>query len=146
MEPNALKVLIYGTWGSKVLVFDEPDFPEVELQVPGGTIEYGEQADVAASREFYEETGLRAADPFKLLGMDDYKFWKNGQCVIHRRHFFHAELGGELPETWTHYEQSPFGGGPPILFRFLWLDIPEAVAKLGYGMEAKLPLLTSLTT
>lgn len=146
MEPDALKVLVYGTLGRKVLVFDEPDFPEVGLQVPGGTLEYGEQADVAATREFFEETGLLVTNKLRSLGTDDYQFWKNGKSVMHRRHFFHAELDGELPETWTHYEQSPFGGGAPILFRFLWLEIPEAVAKLQYGMGTKLPALTSLRT
>ena len=29
------KVLIYATWNDRLLVFEEPDFPETPLQVPG---------------------------------------------------------------------------------------------------------------
>ena len=36
MKPDALKVLIYATWRDGLLVFDEPDFPLVQWQVPGG--------------------------------------------------------------------------------------------------------------
>ncbi len=49
------KALIYATTSRGLLVFDEPDFPEVPLQVPGGTVEVGEPVIDAARREFGEE-------------------------------------------------------------------------------------------
>lgn len=52
------KVLIYATWNDRLLVFEEPDFPETPLQVPGGTVDAGEDILAAAYREFAEETGL----------------------------------------------------------------------------------------
>ncbi|MBB3398844.1 8-oxo-dGTP pyrophosphatase MutT (NUDIX family) [Rhizobium sp. BK538] len=63
MEPDALKVLIYATWRDRLLGFDEPDFPEVALQVPGGTVETGEDIAAAALREFSEETGILPETP-----------------------------------------------------------------------------------
>ena len=54
------KALVYGTTSHGLLVFDEPDFPEVPIQVPGGTVEAGEQVIDAARREFGEEPGCWA--------------------------------------------------------------------------------------
>ena len=140
MKPDALKVLIYATWRDRLLVFDEPDFPEVELQVPGGTVEIGEDIDAAAFREFSEETGIRPATPLTPLTVHDYRFSKDGAEVRHRRHYFHIHLEGDHPVTWQHREMTPFGGGP-ILFRFFWLGFDDAQSRLGYGMEHGLPLL-----
>lgn len=66
MVPDAHKVLIYATWRGRLLVFDEPDFPEIEFQVPGGTVEPGEATATAALREFTEETGLKPNRPLCL--------------------------------------------------------------------------------
>ncbi len=53
------KALSYITRGQRLLVFRQPDFPEQGVQVPGGSVELGEQPAVAALREAREETGLR---------------------------------------------------------------------------------------
>lgn len=34
MSPDAHKVLIYATWQGHLLVFDEPDFPEINCRCP----------------------------------------------------------------------------------------------------------------
>ncbi len=142
MKPDALKVLIYATWRDLLLVFDEPDFPEIELQVPGGTVEAGEDIAAAARREFSEETGILPKTPLTPLGVNDYRFAKDGSDVCHRRHYFHIPLEGEQPSTWLHREMTPFSGGGPILFRFFWLGFDDAQVRLGYGMEQGLPLLS----
>ncbi|OCP37769.1 NUDIX hydrolase [Ensifer sp. LC163] len=141
MRPNAHKVLIYATWREHLLVFDEPDFPDIDLQVPGGTMEPGESPEAAALREFAEETGLAPPTIVLPLATQDYRFTKNGRQICHRRHYFHVKLAGEQRETWLHLEMTPFSGGPPIRFRFFWLSQSEARNRLGYGMQDGLDLL-----
>lgn len=142
MEPDALKVLIYATSGDRLLVFDEPDFPDVLWQVPGGTVEPEEDVAEAAVREFVEETGLTPPNPLIPLAVHDYRFsLKTGGIAWHRRHYFHVELEDGHAETWLHHELTPFSGGDPIQFRFFWIDYAQAKVGLGYGMEHCLPLI-----
>ncbi|NRP88607.1 hypothetical protein GFPCMMHI_04529 [Ensifer adhaerens] len=137
MQPDAVKVLIYAVRERHLLVFDEPDFPAVELQVPGGTVEAGEDIAAAGAREFEEETGL-TANALHPLGIDDYRFEKSGRTCHHQRHFFRCTLPETTPTTWRHFEMTPFDGSAPICFRFFWISLAEARKRLGYGMAALL--------
>jgi 8-oxo-dGTP pyrophosphatase MutT (NUDIX family) len=137
MRQDAVKVLIYALRDRHLLVFDEPDFPSLELQVPGGTVEPGEDIATAATREFEEETGF-VPDELHPLGVHDYCFEKNGREHHHQRHYFRCRISEMAPATWLHYEMTPFDGGDPIGFRFFWLPIEEAKQRLGYGMQALL--------
>lgn len=128
------KALVYATWGGKLLVFDEPDFPAVALQIPGGTVDAGEAVIDAARREFHEETGLSFTGELKLLGSTHFDFERGGVIQPHERTYFHAELTGPFKQEWTHYEDDPDGGGSPILFRLFWMDIEQAREKLGFSM------------
>jgi 8-oxo-dGTP pyrophosphatase MutT (NUDIX family) len=141
MTSDAEKALIYAIWRDRLLVFDEPDFPHVLLQVPGGTIEPGENADAAAKREFEEETGLVPRAPLLPLLIQNYRFTRNGRSICHRRHYHVLHLDGEYAQSWQHREMTPFDGGAPIRFRMFWLDLEEAEAKLGYGMADAMPAL-----
>ncbi|AFL54211.1 8-oxo-dGTP pyrophosphatase MutT (NUDIX family) [Sinorhizobium fredii] len=141
MRPDAHKVLIYATWRDSLLVFDQPDFPEVDLQVPGGTMEPGESPEAAARREFFEETGLAPREPFAQLATLDYRFVKSGSEIWHRRLYFHTALVGEQRQSWLHDEMTPDSGGPPIRFRFFWVSQSDASSRLGYGMNEALALL-----
>ncbi|MBW6424022.1 NUDIX domain-containing protein [Rhizobium sp. XQZ8] len=141
MMPDAFKVLIYAVWQDRFLVFDEPDFPDQWLQVPGGTIEPGEAPDVAAAREFFEETELEVEVSLQRLMVHDYRFPKDGREICHRRHYFLLRLTGEYPASWIHLEEHSFDGGGPIRFRFSWMSLDEAARRLGGGMGDALPLL-----
>jgi 2-dehydropantoate 2-reductase len=55
--------------GDKVLLI-ERKYPPFGWAIPGGMIDCGERAEAAAVREFFEETGIKAAETdIKLLGV-----------------------------------------------------------------------------
>ena len=122
-------------------MFDEPDFPDVPIQVPGGSVDVGETLSEAAYREFIEETGVLSPSVFRWLGEVDHTFRKQGTSHTIHRAYFHVELKDDLPETWHHYETTPSGGGAPVLFRLFWLDPVSASSRLGLGMGECLHLL-----
>lgn len=74
-----LKAMIYVTSPQGVLVFEEPASPHIGLQVPGGTIEQGEDTLLAAERELFEETGLTLDQPLRLLGSIDFMLQEDGK-------------------------------------------------------------------
>ena len=122
------KAFAYITHGGRLLVFRQPAFPEAGVQVPAGTIRPGEPPERAALREAIEETGWRELGEPRLLGRVEFDCTPFGKEEIHDRWFFHLELHGTPPETWTHCESDPDGGGAaaPIEFSFFWIDVGEA--------------------
>ena len=107
-----------------LLMFSEPDFPDIPLQVPGGTVEQGERPEECAKREFFEETGLVTAEPFIFL-----------ETIVTcsppaRRHCFLLSLSTQVPQSWDHYEHHAHGQAPPILFRFIWKELSDAYTAL----------------
>jgi 8-oxo-dGTP pyrophosphatase MutT (NUDIX family) len=131
------KVLIYATSARGLLVFSEPDFPDIPLQVPGGTIDQGETPEAAALREFLEETGLIAPNLHPMGRFDHLAQTIQGPLML-QRHCFHTRLSADLPQTWDHVEQHASDGSGPILFRFHWLGLHRARNDLGLGMAAAL--------
>jgi ADP-ribose pyrophosphatase YjhB (NUDIX family) len=142
--PPIDKVLIYAMWKGRLLVFEEPDFPEILLQVPGGTVEPGEAFSDAAQREFFEESGLRTTSLPHFLTSATYATIRDGTTIVHVRHFFHIALEGDFVESWTTREMSPHGSDTPILFRFFWVPIEIASDALGYEQQAALPHLSDI--
>ena len=117
------KVVVYATWNQHLLVFSEPDFPELGLQVPGGTVETGEDIEMAARREFTEETGLAAPPVFDRLGEALYSFesenFETGATRFeHLRTYFHTTLDHAPATPWEWTEATPDGSGPPIRMAF----------------------------
>lgn len=139
--PN--KALIYATNTRGLLIFQEPDFPKVPPQVPGGTIVDHEDPMAAAKREFAEETGILTPTEMSFLTRDEHAFEHNGQPQQVNRYYFHAAVSDDLPETWDHHERLAHDGAEPILFRFSWVRLDEAHTILGIGMEAAIPILNS---
>lgn len=135
--PN--KALIYATNKRGLLIFSEPDFPEVPPQVPGGTIDHNEEPVDAARREFAEETGLPAPTDLTFLKHDEHPFERDRQPHQVNRYYYHAAMPDDLPETWDHYEKYAHDGAKPILFRFSWVSLEQAPKILGIGMEAAIP-------
>jgi len=137
------KVVVYATWEERLLVFREPEFPEVGLQVPGGTIEEDESIEAAARREFSEETGLPAPRRFDWLGENTYRFesetFEAGATRFeHRRSYFHTVLERAPQAEWEWTEATPDGGGPPIRMRFSLVPLLPRPDLFG-GLGAFLP-------
>ena len=138
------KVVLYVTSGRNLLVIREPEFPDIGLQPPGGTIEAGEAIEAAALRELEEETGLAAErDQLAALGSETREFDFDGAHHTVDRHYFHVAIRGDVQERWTRWEMTPSSGGPPILFELLWLSLDGPI-ELPYGRDAFLPELRAL--
>lgn len=119
------KAYVYLTCGTELLVFSEPDFPEVGLQVPGGTLDPGESYLHAARREFSEETGLSLDIALESFADQDRILKNVPDCLdgLHRRRHFHGRVPEKPAAEWEHFESSPSAGGPPIRFRLFWIDL-----------------------
>lgn len=119
------KSYVYLTCGPELLVFEEPDFPEVGLQVPGGTLDPGESYLQGARREFAEETGLSLDIALESFADQDHIFDTVPNCLdgLHRRRHFHGRIREKPATEWEHFETTPSTGGPPIRFRLFWIDL-----------------------
>jgi len=126
------KVFAYITHGDQILVFRHVDFPEAGIQIPGGTIEEGEEPEEAVLREAYEETGLVELHLACHLGSDDWIILNNRCSVeLRLRHFYHLICKPCVPDSWQHDELHPSDGSPaPITSEFFWLPVTEATAAL----------------
>lgn len=121
------KVRAYIFQAEKVLVFHEPDFPEAAYQVPGGTVDAGEDLLIALEREVFEETGRDFHGQWQLV---------HSEVIIHpvtkkpqREHVYLLELSTDSQSSWDHVVS---GGGEDqgILFRYQWLSSQEALGLL----------------
>jgi len=128
------KVYAYITHADQLLVFEHTHFPEVGIQVPGGTVEEGESLSTAVLREAIEETGLQELTIHSYLGKSEYDLAKVGNVGIHHRHFFHLHFSGEIHQRWRNFEMNPSDGSPgPIEFEFYWVKFPQEVPELIAG-------------
>jgi 8-oxo-dGTP pyrophosphatase MutT (NUDIX family) len=141
---TATKVVLYVTHANRLLVFLEPGFPHIRLQVPGGTVEPGEDVATAAARELAEETGIGGIASISLLGTRNYAFTMKDKPYNHTRHHFHITLTHAPQPRWSHWEtQSSLRLGP-IEFDLFWMDLDQAQRELGFGFALMLPELKAL--
>jgi 8-oxo-dGTP pyrophosphatase MutT (NUDIX family) len=139
---QARKVYAYITNVDQLLVFCHVGFPEAGLQVPGGTIEPGEEPAVAVMREAFEETGLEGLSLVSYLGCAEWCLEESASVAVIQRHFFHLRCHHGVPRSWQHYERHPSEGPPePLLFEFYWLPIQVAFESLSPYYRALLDKL-----
>jgi 8-oxo-dGTP pyrophosphatase MutT (NUDIX family) len=125
-RPLIGKVVCYVTRGNDLLVFRHKLVPEAGLQVPAGTIEPGEDPEVAALREAQEETGHSGFRVLRKVGEYTHHFEERPED--HFRHVFHLEPPAGLPERWEHFAENAHW------FAFEWVPlgaVPDLAASQG---------------
>ena len=137
------KVYAYITRGNELLVLRQVEFPEVGIQVPGGTPEPGEQLKAAAMREAEEETGLSALRFERHLADIEFTY-QDG--VTAARSFYHLSYSARTPRSWRHLEMTPFGGEHPIEFELYWLPLTDDGPALAAELDGALPQLRQFLT
>ena len=133
------KVFAYITHGNSILILNHPDHPEAGIQVPAGSIEYGESPRNGVLREAFEESGLASIRLIRFLGLVRVKFPKEGFHEFHNRWFFHLNCDDDPPDIWRHQEMTPSDGSPPVWFEFSWVDLNHIA--LDWGHDAMLDRL-----
>ena len=127
------KVAAYITWDHQLLVFSQPEFPEAGIQIPSGTVDEGENFDIAVLREAFEETGLSGLKIQSFLGTCVYDMRPiTGEKVDVHRHYYHLMVSSPVERSrWQHWEKTPSEGSTvPILFELYWVDFPDDVPEL----------------
>jgi putative (di)nucleoside polyphosphate hydrolase len=123
-----------GIGGPELLVFAHHDYAEAGIQVPGGTLEAGEPADLAVLREVAEEAGLMSCRVVRLLARDTVTV--SGRRFD--RAFFHVAASA-TPERWQHAVTGK-GEDEGMRFDYFWLPRDEWGQMHPY-FSAHLPLL-----
>lgn len=116
------KVLAYITKGQEpnleLLVFRHRDHPEAGLQVPGGTVEDGEQLVDAMYREIKEETGIDQGNLQLIGNIHTYNYYPVDRETIYERTFFHLIYLGEQ-KVWDHLVMCE-GEDNGLVFQYRW--------------------------
>lgn len=129
------KVLAYITRqtaiGTELLIFAHRDYPEAGLQVPGGTLDDGEDPLAGVLREVKEETGLENFTSIKLLGETEHVATEKQE--IHHRFFFQLTYDKACETTFTHtVAAGEADEGLVFLYRWVRLgELPELAGEMG---------------
>ncbi len=134
---HVAKALVYITHGDSLLVFRQPERPDLGVQVPGGSVEPSEALEAAALREAREETGLGGLVVQSYLGSIEYEL-KVDVGAPHLRHFFHVAYPGPMRSSWELVEQKP-STGVSTRRELSWE--PLSNVELDWEMDACLELL-----
>jgi 8-oxo-dGTP pyrophosphatase MutT (NUDIX family) len=102
---------------AELLLFTHLDYPEAPIQIPGGTIEPGEQADAAASRELHEESGIASLPLIRQLGISLVESTVDPDVTL-RRHCYLYD-GTDLPDHWVHHVTGD-GEDQDLRFAYRW--------------------------
>ncbi|HEV2251098.1 MAG TPA: NUDIX domain-containing protein [Candidatus Limnocylindria bacterium] len=130
--PRIGKVLCYVVRDGRLLVFRHRDHADAGLQVPAGTLHYGEEPRAGAIRETEEETGRQRFRIVAELGVYDHEFRYRIEGVerheIHERHVFVLEPPVGLPDAWSHLAE---GGDGDFWFEYEWCPIDPDLTLAG---------------
>ena len=134
------RVFTYITRNRQLLLLDHADHRYLDPQIPGGTIEHGEDPQTAALREAREETGLKHLRCESLLGSFERNLADIGRDETIVAWYFHLRTDEVTPTKWRHLEQDPSEGEGPIEFELYWAPVDD-LPKLGGIDDALLPEL-----
>jgi 8-oxo-dGTP diphosphatase len=135
------KVLVYVTRGNDLLVLQHTaDYPDAGIQVPAGGVDPGESPGTAATRELFEETGLRTpASPVYLQSC----WWPNPDAPSRIRHYYWVEVPAATPMAWSHVV-SAGEGDKGMTFHLSFRPLDDNNLTPGYGWEDALPVLPAM--
>lgn len=133
------KVLAYIFRRSKgfieVLVFDHPNVPQVNPQVPAGTLQVGEKPEEGVLREVFEESGLTFNTTDNFLGQ--FNYMAHDKDEAHNRYVYSIMSDG-IADSWSHRVKSCDKDNGEI-FNYYWLPLNEAKDKLVSDQGLYLP-------
>ena len=128
--------------GLELLTFRHRDYPDAGIQVPGGTVEDGEAYEVAALREAFEESGLSGFEAIHDLGSYVHTRYEGDAEV--KRHFFHMEVSGTVPDQFEHVVSSGTND-KGLVFLYSWSLLGRPLRLMGEQdrFVSRLPFVSS---
>jgi 8-oxo-dGTP pyrophosphatase MutT (NUDIX family) len=108
------------THQNELLVFAHRDHPDVPIQVPGGTVDEGEEVVAALLREVEEESGLVDLLLVRKLGTHRF-YWQDISEEV-ERHFFLLEAPTDAADEWEH-EVRGNGIDCGLVFCYSWVRV-----------------------
>ena len=112
----------------QLLAFEHKNFPDVPIQVPGGTLKEGEDPVEGLKREVWEESGLTDLNDIKKLGEADVESAVNGEKF--HAYFFRCGVNVKC-DKWDHVVKGD-GEDEGLTFSYRWLDPQEALLVYDY--------------
>ena len=117
-----------GKQRNKLLVFAHRNYPDVPIQVPGGTVDEGEEIVDALFREVEEEAGLVNLPVVRKLGTYQF-FWQDIHGEV-ERHFFLLEAPADIENEWEH-EVCGNGIDCGLVFSYFWVKVNDDLELAG---------------
>ena len=101
------------------------DFPDLGVQIPGGTVEKNEKPIDAAARESREESGLIELGAPQFLGVSVVQSQRTDETLL-EAWYYRLKALGEVPDRWLHTEASGCDNNELIQFELFWLPVSRA--------------------